>query len=276
MEKSQDRLEILKKIEVYEQERQFDIDVENDPPAPMLMPNQVDYLNKKLSSKIATFYYDFLAKVFFEKQIKNHKLIIDKIIGIENFASIKGGAILTCNHFNAFDCYAIKKSIAPYTKKLYTVIREGNYTAFPGFYGKVFKHCRTLPLSSNKDTMKKFVGATDTLLKRGEKILIYPEQAMWWNYKKPRPLKNGGFNIAVRNNVPVIPFFITMEDSDILDNNGFFVQKYTIHCLSPIYPDPHLNKSENIARMKQQNYEVWKQTYEKTYGKKLEYSTKEN
>ena len=39
MEKSQDRLDILKKIEEYERDGKFDIDVENDPPSRELKPN---------------------------------------------------------------------------------------------------------------------------------------------------------------------------------------------------------------------------------------------
>ncbi len=53
------------------------------------------------------------------------------------------------------------------TKKLYKVIREGNYTNFPGFYGFLFRNADTLPLSSNKRTMIEFMKAVDTILQRG-------------------------------------------------------------------------------------------------------------
>ena len=78
-------------------------------------------------------------------------------------------------------------------RKLYKVIREGNYTNFPGFFGFIFKYCNTLPLSSVKETMKKFLKACEELLSRGDYILIYPEQSMWWNYRKPKPLKPARF-----------------------------------------------------------------------------------
>lgn len=32
--------------------------------------------------------------------------------------------------------------------------------------------------------MKKFINSVDTILKKGDYILIYPEQSMWWNYRK--------------------------------------------------------------------------------------------
>lgn len=31
-------------------------------------------------------------------------------------------------------------------KRMYRVIREGNYTSFPGFYGFLMRNCNTLPL----------------------------------------------------------------------------------------------------------------------------------
>ena len=44
---SEDRKEVLKKIDEYERAGLFDKDVENDPPAPELRPEDVDYLGKK-------------------------------------------------------------------------------------------------------------------------------------------------------------------------------------------------------------------------------------
>jgi 1-acyl-sn-glycerol-3-phosphate acyltransferase len=267
------RIEILKRIEEFEKEKKFDIDVENDPPGLELLPNKVDYLNKKLSSKIATKIANRMAYKFFEKMIKNHQLIIKNVVGIDNYLSVQGGAILTCNHFNPCDNYAIDRTLQPYLgkKRLYKVIKEGNYTNFPGPLGFFFRHCNTLPLSRNSETLKNFIFAINTLLKRGENILIYPEQAMWWNYRKPRPLKSGAFRFAVGAEVPVVPIFITMEDSEYIDGDGFPVQAYTIHLLPAIYPKTQLTKKENIEYLKNENYRLWVETYENFYNKKLEY-----
>ena len=114
--------------------------------------------------------------------------------------------------------------------------------------------------------------AVNTLLGRGEKILIYPEQEMWWNYRKPRPMKTGAFRFAVTCKVPIIPAFITMEDTEHMDPNGFPVQAYTIHFLPPIYPKEELRKKENIEYLMNENYRLWVETYEKFYNKKLKYN----
>ena len=50
MKKSKERLEVLNRINEFEKEKKFDIDVENDLPAKPLEANEVDYLNKKLTS----------------------------------------------------------------------------------------------------------------------------------------------------------------------------------------------------------------------------------
>lgn len=223
--KAKDRLEVLDKIKRLEREGRFDIDVENDPPTIVLTPENVDYLNKKETSKIKTKVANTLGKRFIDELLKNNKLIIKEVNGIENLDSVETGAMITCNHFNPFDSFAIEKTFRmskqAENKKLYKVIREGNYTNFPGFYGFLFRHCDTLPLSSNKRTMIEFLKAVDTLLKKGEFILIYPEQSMWWNYKKPKPLKDGAFKMAVKSNVPVVPIFITMKESDIIGEDRF-------------------------------------------------------
>lgn len=274
MERSPDRIEILKKIDEYEKNGWFDRDVEDDPPTTPLDYSKVDYTISKLSSKIKTKIANIVARNYFDNLIKEKQLIIKEIRGIENFLSVDGGAIITCNHFNAYDNYAVYKTIQPHMGKrmLYKIIREGNYTSFKGLYGYFFRNCNTLPLTTSIKGIGVFMKAVAELLARGEKILIYPEQGMWWNYKKPRPLKDGAFVIAAKNNVPVIPFFITMEDSAEIDkNNGFPVQAYTMHILPPIYPDENKKRRENTDAMMAKNYELWKETYEEFYGIELKY-----
>ncbi len=280
IEKSKERLEVLKRIKELEENGIFDVDVEDDPPTVPLTPEDVDYLRTSRKSRIKSRMAYRMAQWFVEDLLKDNKLIIKKINGIENLKNMKTGAIVTCNHFNPYDSFTIEKvfRLAGQNKnrKLFKVIREGNYTNFPGMYGFFFRNCNTLPLSSNKRTMIEFIKAVDVILKRGDFILIYPEQSMWWNYRKPKPLKNGAFNFAARNNVPVIPIFITMEDSDIIGEDGFPVQEYTVNIEKPIYPDENLTEKENTETMKEKNYEVWKNIYEDFYKMPLEYDTLEN
>lgn len=276
--KYEERLKIIEKIQKLEEEGTFDIDVEDDPPTIELESNNVDYLKEKAYSKFKNRVANIVGKRFLKEILKENKLIIKDVRGIENLTNIKSGAMITCNHFNPFDSFAIetvfRKSGLSKSKKLYKVIREGNYTNFSGLYGFFFRNCDTLPLSSNTKTMVEFMKAVDIILQRGDFILIYPEQSLWWNYKKPKPLKNGAYKLAARNNVPVIPIFITMEDSNIIGDDGFPIQEYIINIEKPIYPDEKLSEKENTQNMKEKNFKVWKKIYEEFYNIKLEYSTK--
>lgn len=278
IEKSQDRLEILDEIDKLEREGKFDVDPEKDPPTIVLTPDNVDYLKTKKYSKIKRRVANKVGEKFLDEILKNNKLIIKQINGIENFKKIDTGAMVTCNHFNPFDSFAVEKAFREAgkvkDKKLFKVIREGNYTNFPGFYGFLFRNCDTLPLSSNKRTMVEFMKAVDIILQRGDWILIYPEQSLWWNYRKPKPLKDGAYKMAARNNVPIIPIFITMEDSNIIGEDGFPVQEYVINIEEPIYPDSNKTEKENTDIMKNKNFEIWKKVYEDFYKIPLQYTTK--
>lgn len=276
---SSDRVEVLNRIAELEHNGIFDIDVENDPPSRELLADEVDYTHKSTVEKLKTHVAFAAANVFANKLIRDKKLIIKDIVGIENFKNLDSGAIVTCNHFNALDSFAIH--MAYYAsghkdRKFYRVIREGNYTSFPGFYGFLMRNCNTLPLSSNVRTLGKFVKGVNQLLAEGNFVLFYPEQSMWWNYRKPKPLKDGAYQFAAKNNVPVLPCFITMRDSDIMGDDGFYIQEYTIHVCKPIYPDNTLKVGENVEMLKNKNFDEWKNVYEHEYGVPLRYETQLN
>lgn len=273
MEKSAHKLDLLKRIAELEKKQLWHLDVEDDPETYPLAPDDIDYLNERFSSKIKNKIANIFGARFFDNMIAKRQLIIKEVRGIENFTKVSGGKIVTCNHFSIGDNYAVWVALREYMegKMLYKVIREGNYTNPPKPFGLFMRHCNTLPLSSQRATMVKFMQAFSTLLHQGETILIYPEQGMWWNYRKPRPMQDGAFSLAVRNNAPIVPIFITMEDSDILDSDGFFVQEYTLHILPAIYPDDNLSYVEAKKDMKNKNYEAWVKTYEEFYKKPLQY-----
>lgn len=277
--RSPDRLAIEEKIRQYESQGRFAEDVESDPPTLPLKPGEVDFLRKKFSSRIKQAYATMLAGSFLRKILKNGILRIRDIRGSESFASLRGGAVITCNHFNALDSFAMHlayKSSGHKRRKMYRVIREGNYTSFGGFYGKLMRNFYTLPLSSNHKVLKEFNDAASAVLKSGSFLLVYPEQSMWWNYRKPKPTQIGAFFIAAKNAVPILPIFITMRDSETVGEDGYPIQEYTIHISNPIYPKSGYTYRENAEYMRQENDRVWREIYEKEYGIPLTYTTEQN
>lgn len=272
---SEQKLTIEEKIAEYERLGLWDKDVSDDPPTVPLTPDKADYLCEKPFAKTLTRIANRLAVRYFEKEIKKGNFRINSVHGIENYEKIKDtGAIITCNHFSIYDHYAVYRTIKKYFPKggqLYKVIREGNYTSFKGLFGFFFRHCNTLPLAENPAVMIKFMKATGVLLKKSEKILIYPEQAMWPNYQKPRPMKSGAFRLAVRNDVPVLPVFITTENSEQKDGNGGVTSDFNLWFLKPIYKKAELSAKENEQFMRDENYEAWKNIYERAYNTPLSY-----
>lgn len=274
MEQSAHKLLLLQRIAELERQGLWHLDVEDDPETYPLMPDKVDYLNERLLNRLLSPLANRAGERFFEGLVRKGQLVLREVRGLENFTAVKGGRLITCNHFSVGDNYAVWRAIRESMegRPLYKVIREGNYTNPPKPFGFMMRHCNTLPLSSQPATMRKFNRAVRTLLQRGETILMYPEQGMWWNYRKPRPMQEGVFSLAVMNQVPILPFFITMEDTDTIDGDGFPVQAFTVHILPPLYPDPSLPLPDRKAKLQQENYEAWVRIYESFYGIPLVYS----
>ena len=274
-----ENLSIEERMELLEREGMFDVDVLDDPPTYELLPNQIDYEQKKIKTKVKSKIANWISQIGINHFIKRGDFAIKDIKGTGNWTNLKTSAILTCNHFGATDSFIMQKVLKKCKKKkLFRVVREGNYTNPPVL--KFFmRNCGVLPLSSNIQTMRKFLRAVDNILNRKDFILIYPEESMWPNYRKPKPLKDGAFKFAVKNNVPVLPIFITMEDGEFYNKKTKQNQPillHTVHILEPIYANPEFTRNENIEFMKNKNYEMWVKVYEDFYGKKLEYTTKKD
>lgn len=197
-----------------------------------------------------------------------------KIIGIENLKKVETGAIITSNHFSPKDSTVIMYATNKIGKREHMdiVIEEEN-VMMTGQFGFLMNNCGTIPLSDSKEYMeKKFMPAIETLLKNKDFILIYPEEQMWFNYRKPRPLKIGAYHLAAKFNVPVIPCFTEIRTRKELDEDGFNKLKFILHIMPPIYPDPNKTTKENKKEMMQKDYESKVKAYEKAYGKKLDYT----
>ena len=227
------------------------------------------YIKKGFKKWVKHWFYLNCVRIY--SHLINKNLTNLKVVNNKNAKKVKG-AVVTCNHISLVDSFAIRKAIGA---DFYYVAAEFNN--FKGHLGTLARHSGYIPLPEglNKVKLRKFNDAISYYLNKGKKVLIYPEQSMWRDYKKPRPLKNGAFRYAVQNHVPIQPLFITIKEKDInVDENGLKnYGDYTIHVLDPIYPKPELNVKENIDYLRQENYRVWKETYEKTYGIPLEYTT---
>lgn len=230
---------------------------------------QFDTLREKKSNRIKRNAALNLANEFTKIYNKN-----TQIIGIENLEKIDGGAIITANHFNPADSTAIRHMTNKLNKtsKLDIVIEEENIF-MTGEFGKLMNYCNTIPLSKSDIYMKqKFFPAIEKFLNDKHWILIFPEEEMWFNYKKPRPLKIGAYHIASKYNVPIIPTFIAMyEREDEYDQNGFNKVDFKLYIMEPLFPNISKSMKEQKEELRNKDYELKVKAYEEAYGKKLDY-----
>ena len=94
---------------------------------------------------------------------------------------------------------------------------------------------------------------------------------VWFNYRKPRPPKNGAYFYSAKLNVPIISCFVEMVDMDEDDTEEFKKVKYVLHILDVLYPDLNKTPKENTEMLSQMDYNLKKECYEKVYGKELTY-----
>lgn len=273
MEKATDRLEVIENIKRNLSQGMQNSKVEVGDPelTEEFIKNTVlkyDILKKSPINKI---------KNIMVKRIINNYIDMfngdTEIIGLENIENIDTGAIITSNHFSPKDStpimYCLKK-INKF-KKLNIVITEANL-AMDGQFGFIMNNFNMIPLSKNKEyTENKFMPAIKKLLNKKHFILIYPEQEMWFNYRKVRNLKPGAYHIAAKFNVPVIPCFVEMREKEEYDDDGFNKLKFILHIMPPIYPDKEKSLKENKEIMRNKDYELKRKAYEEAYGKELTY-----
>jgi len=224
------------------------------------------FIRKGLKFNLKKFIYLTGMKIYTRKIAKYLNF---EVVGKENLKKIKGkGAIITCNHISLFDSFAVRHAVG---NDIMFVAAEFNN--WKGEMGEVARHTGYIPITNKIKCIRKFGEALDYYLnKKNKKVLIYPEQAMWRNYKQPRPMKDGAFHYATKCNVPVLPVFITLKETG-KQNQGGEIYQYIIHILDPILPNKELDKRDNTEYMRKETYNAYVKCYEEFYGKKVEYTT---
>lgn len=189
-----------------------------------------------------------------------------------DLSALQHGCFLTSNHFNPLENTIIRDFVRKNGKKKLHVISQMCNFAMKGPLGFLLNYADTIPLWEEPRYLNRdFLQVLDGLLKQDQAILIYPEQEMWFNYRKPRPLKRGAYYFAAKLGAPVICCFVQMEDLPENDTKEFRKVRYTLHILDTLYPDPQKSVRQNSLDMCQRDMELKKAAYEAAYGKSLTY-----
>ena len=273
MEKSQDRLKVIENIRSAIENGKLNSKVEEGDPFVSQEDREKVILNydtkkKKIRNKVEYYFAKSLTDTITNSVNKE-----TKIIGLENIENIDTGAIITSNHFSKVDSTIIRFMINKIhkSKDFGIIVQESNFF-IPGVIGWLIRNNKTIPLSLDHNYMaKNFIPTVRELLNKKSFILIYPEEEMWFNYRKPRPPKPGAYHYAAKYNVPIIPCFVKIEDTEEYEDNGFKKSKYTLYIMKPIFPDTSKDLKQHKEEMREKDYNLKKEAYEKAYGKKLDY-----
>lgn len=264
------RREVLKEIENCEKRGEFDKHVD---PVDFSLCLPVDekfgYLSKGFFETIKIFFQRIFCIAPFSYKLHKYDFKT-QICGKENLKNLNG-AVVICNHVDKFDCLVAKKGFAPRT--LY--VTGAKFNNQKGYMGDMIRAGRFMPFSDNFTAQKNLDKAISTVLKRKQYVLFYPEQAMWWHYRKIRPFKNGAFYYAAKNNVPVVPTFITFRDQSENDDEGLPKQQFFYNIMPAVFPQEQLNRRENEQYLLNECHNAWTKKYEEFYGQKLTFDTEE-
>ncbi len=181
-----------------------------------------------------------------------------RVKGKENLKLLKKqGAISICNHFHYVDTIFVRRAIGDF-RSFHTM---GYWNNKKGIGGHIIRHGGMWPFSKNAEAMKNLNKEMSRQLEKGKIINFYPEQSMWWNYQKPRPMKDGAFHYAIKFNVPILPIFCSFKKSK---RGG--IRRLRINILPPIFPDENLSKKEKLEKMKGAAENSWQDCYNQYYN----------
>lgn len=194
-----------------------------------------------------------------------------KIKPAQAVSKLPVGGIITSNHFNPLDNTAIRKLAAKKHQRLFVLSQPTNLK-MTGVLGFLMNYDDIIPLSKSYDYLGKTLPRLlKQIFSQGNYVLIYPEQEMWFNYRKPRPPKRGAYYYAAKLQVPIISCFVEIKDQLQNDNAQFKKVHYVVHVLPTIYPDPQKNIEANTNLMMKKDYAQKCQAYEQAYHRKLDY-----
>ena len=138
--------------------------------------------------------------------------------------------------------------------KVYYTTREGSFKI--PFVRRLIKLLRAIPIPKERKNKKNFIKAINSILEKGEAVHFYPEAALWTYCEKIRNFKEGAFDFAVRQHVPIIPMVFQFRTPQGI--RKFFKRKkdVTLIILKPVMPEKGENKRDFKDRIQQQMKEV--------------------
>ncbi len=268
------RAKVIQNIKTFAESGEFHNKVElNDP---ILTSEQMhsitqSYLENRshFSFKVKSALALALARLAMKKINKD-----TEIVCMENIPDDLRGVIITSNHFSPLENTVVRYLISKKGKRRLGIISQASNFAMSGIIGFLMNYADTIPISAEPRYLARELPSIlkERLVDKGDAILLYPEQEMWFNYRKPRPVMSGAYFYAAKLNVPILSCFVEMVDMDEDDTEEFKKIRYVLHVLGVLYPDESRSVRENTEYLSETDYNLKKECYERVYRKELIYT----
>lgn len=187
-----------------------------------------------------------------------------RISGQARLASIPGGAIVTSNHFSPLENLFVRRTVAGHRLRIVSQLTNFAMTGFTGYF---MRYGDTIPVSGDREWFgRQFPGILQDALDARQWVLIYPEQEMWFNYRKPRPLQRGAYYYAARFGVPVVSLFVSMYDTGRPVSADFNAVRYAVEVLPVLWPKPELDVRAASKDLQRRDTVQKAAAYARAYG----------
>ena len=210
------------------------------------------YINKGPLFRLSSFLFKhlfavpilwFINLVFYRPKIENKKLL-------KYFK--KKGYYLYSNHVLPFDPVVLP--IKTHIRKKTVIVAGPDLFSINGFVSWFVKHLGAVPIPNNdKDMAEHFIDCLSWNIKRGHRVLIFPEAHIWPYYTGIRPLKPSAFRFPVNDSAPIIVATTTFKK-----RRGNRKPKPIIYLDGPFYADETLPLRERPAELAERVYEQMK------------------
>lgn len=173
-----------------------------------------------------------------------------EVCGKENIPSRP--AIFMANHSSFFDVFAI---LGHHDTQFRWIVKKELFRI--PVLGLAMQ--RTGCISIDRDNHASAIKSIDLAAERvrsGISIFIFPEGTRSEDGTIQYPFKKGGFHLALRSGVPVVPIAI-IGSRDILPKGGVIIKPGTIRLVigKPIYPERH-----NVASLMEETFNAIEQS----------------
>ena len=130
------------------------------------------------------------------------KVVYDlKIEGVENIRNIDEPAISVSNHVLVLDCAMV--GLAYGAKYVYYTTQQESFEI--PFIKHLIDLLHAIPIPKNVHDKQKFIEVINEILQGKNYVHFYPEAVLEPYDEKIRHFKNGAFDFAVKNGVPIVP-----------------------------------------------------------------------